>query len=83
MSKEKLVYVKGLFSALLVLTLATIVLVPLTSELFNKSGSEIGIYMILLIVWILLVATLGIIYLASEGSTALKPVPLPINKEEE
>jgi hypothetical protein len=75
---------KGLFSALLILTLAAIVTVPFMSEILNSrtSGSEINVYITLLIVWILLAVTLGIIYLASEGAKNLKPIPLPVLMEE-
>ncbi len=84
LSKEALAYIKGLFSALLILSLAAILIVPLTSEVLNNKGSisEINIYIILLIVWVLLAVTLGIVYLALEGSKGLKPISLPINREE-
>jgi uncharacterized membrane protein len=85
LSKEALARIRGLFSALLIITLAAIVIVPLTSEILNHemSNSQINIYVTLLIVWILLAVTLGIIYLASEGSKQIKPITLPINEEEQ
>lgn len=85
LSKEALARIRGLFSALLIITLAAIVIVPLTSEFLNHemSNSQINIYVTLLIVWILLAVTLGIIYLASEGSKQIKPITLPINEEEQ
>ncbi|MEM2761095.1 MAG: hypothetical protein QXU32_05140 [Nitrososphaerales archaeon] len=84
MSKETLAYIKGLFSALLILTIAAIVIVPLTSEVLHnrQPGSEINVYITLLIVWILLAITLGIIYLAYEGGKGFKPVPLPIERDD-
>lgn len=84
MNKEALAYVKGLFSALLVLTLGALLLVPLMSGILNSrtSAPEINVYLILLIVWILLAVTLGIVYLASEGSKQIRPVPLPIEEGE-
>jgi predicted membrane protein len=84
LSKEALAYIKGLFSALLILSLAAILIVPLTSQILNnkESISEINIYITLLIVWVLLAITLGIVYLALEGSKGFKHIPLPINKEE-
>jgi hypothetical protein len=48
----------------------------------RTSASEINIYLILLIVWILLAVTLGIVYLASEGSKQIRPVPLPIEERD-
>jgi hypothetical protein len=85
MSKEALAYVKGILSALLVVTLAAILIVPLTSEIANsrQTGSEISIYLALVLVWILLAVTLSIIYLALEGSKGIKPIPLPTGREEE
>jgi len=85
LSKEALARIRGLFSALLIITLAAIVIVPLTSEILNHevSNSQINIYVTLLIVWILLAVTLGIIYLASEGSKQIRPITLPINEEEQ
>jgi len=84
LSKEALAYIKGLFSALLILSLAAILIVPITSEVLNnkESISEINIYITLLIVWVLLAITLGIVYLALEGSKGFKPISLPINREE-
>lgn len=84
LSKETFARMKGLFSALLILTLAAIVTVPFMSEILNNrtSGSEINVYITLLIVWILLAVTLGIIYLASEGVKNLKPISLPVLMEE-
>ena len=85
MSKETFTRMKGLFSALLILTLGFIVILPLTSEILNSrtSGSEINLYATLLVVWILLAVTLGIIYLASEGVKNLKPIPLPARMDGE
>ena len=85
LSKETFARMKGLFSVLLILTLATIVTVPFMSEILNSrtSGSEINLYVTLLVVWILLAVTLGIIYVASAGVKNLKPIPLPVRMEKE
>lgn len=69
---------KTFFSALLVLTLASIVVVPLISEVGSSEGSaqEIGIYVALLLAWVLLVVTFAILYLGSERGRRFKPIPL-------
>ena len=87
MSKsEMLVQMKVFFSVLLVLTLGVLVIIPLTSTLVSNGQSSLEhnmtIYVVLLIAWILLAMAFGIGYLASEGSKGLKPIALPINKEE-
>ena len=68
LNKEAITRVKGLFSALLVLSLASVVILPMTSNILDERESviQINIYITLLIVWILLVLTLAIIYLAGK-----------------
>jgi len=77
---------KGFFSALLVLTLGVLIIIPLTSTLVSNGQNSLThnmtIYVILLVAWIILAIAFGIAYLASEGSKGLKPIPLPINREE-
>lgn len=76
MSKEKLARMKGFFSALLVLTLASILLVPTISEIINNgSVLEINIFMTFLLAWILFAVTLGIIYFAKRRKE-LEPIPV-------
>ncbi len=77
---------KGFFSALLILTLGVLVIIPLTSTLMGNEQSSLShhmsIYMVIVIAWILLAIAFGIAYLASEGSKGIKPIPLPVNREE-
>ena len=77
--------VKGLFLALLVVTLGVLIVIPLTSLVTGESPvvHHMTIYTILLIAWILLAVVFGIALLASTGSKVLQPIPLPVNKEEE
>ncbi len=87
MSKpEILTRMKGFFSALLILTLGVLVIIPLTSTLIDDEQSSLShhmsIYMVIVIAWILLAIAFGIAYLASEGSKGIKPIPLPVNREE-
>ncbi|MFQ5941431.1 MAG: hypothetical protein ACE5KA_07030 [Nitrososphaerales archaeon] len=84
MSKEGFLRMKGLCSALMVLTLAAILLVPLTSGILSgESVTEINIYIMLLLIWMLLAATFGIIYLSPEGRKRLKPITLRTSRREE
>ena len=80
LNKETITRMKGLFSALLVLSLVAIVILPMTSDILNERESviQINIHITLLIVWILLVLTLAIIYLAGKAGGGLKPYFLPI-----
>jgi len=83
---EILTRMKGFFSALLVLTLGVLIIIPLISTLVGNGQESVTynmtIYIVLLLAWILLAIAFGIAYLASEGSKGLKPIPLPINREE-
>lgn len=88
MSKpEILTRVKGFFAALLVLTLGVLIIIPLTSTLVRNGQESImnnmTIYIVLLLAWIVLAIAFGIAYLASEGSKGLKPITLPVQKEQE
>ncbi len=84
---EILTRMKGVFSALLILTLGVLVVIPLTSTLIGNEQSSLShhmsIYMVIVIAWILLAVAFGIAYLASEGNKGIKPIPLPVNREEE
>ena len=74
---------KGIFLALLVLSLVAIVVLPMTSDILDKREYliQIDIYITLLVVWILLMLTLAIIYLVGEAGKRLKPYSLPIKGE--
>lgn len=77
---------KGFFSALLVLTLGVLIVVPITYELLgNEQGSvapNMTIYVLVFLALIFLAIVFGITYLISEASKGFKPISLPINKEE-
>lgn len=83
---EILTRMKGFFSALLVLTLGILIVIPLTSTWISEEqrslSHNMSIYLVLLLVWIILAIAFGIAYLASEGSKGLKPIHLPVNREE-
>ncbi len=74
---------KGIFLALLVLSLVAIVVLPMTYDILDKRESliQIDIYITLLVVWILLMLTLAIIYLVGEAGKRFKPYSLPIKGE--
>lgn len=76
---------KGLFLALLLLTLGVLLVIPMTSLVTGEESPvahHMTIYSVLLIAWIFLAIAFGIAYLASEGSKGLKPISLPIGEEE-
>ena len=87
MSKPEIIArIKGLFSVLLVLTLGAVIIIPLTSTFLGEEQRSVShhmsIYMVLILAWIFLAAVFGITYMISEGSKGLKPISLPVNKEE-
>lgn len=83
---EILVQMKGFWLALLGVAFGSVVVVLLTSTESNGKSSlssNISIFAVLLVLWLLVTAAFGIIYLASHGSNVIKPIPLRINREDE
>jgi hypothetical protein len=87
MSKlETLGQMKGFLLALLGIALGGVVIVSLTSATSNGESSlshNMSIFVVLLLLWLFVTAALGILFLASHGSSVIKPITLPVNREEE
>lgn len=87
MSKlEALGRMKGFLLALLGIALGGIVVVLLTSPASNGERSlshNMSIFVVLLLLWLFVTAAMGILFLASHGGSVIKPISLPVNREEE
>ena len=87
MSKLKILsQMKGFLLALLGIALGGIVIVLLTSTVSNGESSlshNMSVFVVLLLLWLFVTAAMGILFLASHGSSLIKPISLPVNREEE
>ncbi|MFQ5970139.1 MAG: hypothetical protein ACE5J2_06580 [Nitrososphaerales archaeon] len=76
--------VKGFFSALLVLTLAILILVPLGSEFGVDSNSSYmpytTMYLLLLLAWVLLAFAFIAAYFISAGNKEVEHIALQLEK---
>ena len=81
---EILAQMKGFWLALLGVAVGSVVLLTTTARNGESSlSSNISIFVVLLLLWLLVTTVLGIVYLASQASKVIKPIPLRINREEE
>ncbi|HLE35340.1 MAG TPA: hypothetical protein VI698_05570 [Nitrososphaerales archaeon] len=81
---EILAQMKGFWLALLGVAVGSVVLLTTTARNGESSlSSNISIFVVLLLLWLLVTTVLGIVYLASQASKVIKPIPLRINWEEE
>lgn len=76
--------VKGFFSALLVLTLAILILVPFASEFGNNRNSSFipntTMYLLLLVAWALLAFAFIAANFVSAGNKEVKHIPLQLKR---
>ncbi|MFY3740000.1 MAG: putative membrane protein [Candidatus Nitrosomirales archaeon] len=81
---EILAQMKGFWLALLGVAVGSVVLLTTTARNGESSlSSNISIFVVLLLLWLLVTTVLGIVYLASQASKVIKPIPLRINREKE
>ena len=81
---EILAQMKGFWLALLGVAVGSVVLLTTTVRNGESSlSSNISIFVVLLLLWLLVTTVLGIVYLASQASKVIKPIPLRINWEKE
>jgi uncharacterized membrane protein len=82
---EILVQMKGFWLALLGVAVGSVVLLTTTTVRNGESSlsSNISIFVVLLLLWLLVTTVLGIVYLASQASKVIKPIPLRIKREKQ